>query len=237
MTVLESLKLFLGESHCVFVLALDVDVLSAVATNKFGKALTGAPDDAVSGSAYLEKIVQLPFFLPDIGFETMQMAFRPSLSELGDNLAFWELVKIGLGTNPRRVKRYLNVLNLSLATSRALTGRAPTETEQLQLAELLIIQSRHRAFYHLLTREPGGWSTLEQYVTNLRRQPQANRDAARAMLPMSLAHFAADDALVALLDTSPGSYNDHPPAPAGDEVRRMISTLHSAVGPETGPPA
>ena len=37
MTVLESLKLFLGESRCVFVLALDLDVLAAVATSKFGE--------------------------------------------------------------------------------------------------------------------------------------------------------------------------------------------------------
>ncbi|MWK38879.1 AAA family ATPase [Actinomadura sp. J1-007] len=43
MTVLESLKLFVGHARCVFVLALDVDVLAAVATNKFGVDLKGAP--------------------------------------------------------------------------------------------------------------------------------------------------------------------------------------------------
>lgn len=236
-TVLESLKLFLGESRCVFVLALDVDVLSAVATNKFGRALAGAPAEAVSGSAYLEKIVQLPFFLPDVDFVTLQAAFRPSVPSLGDNQAFWDLVRIGLGVNPRRIKRFLNVLNLSLATSEALTGRSPSATEQLQLAELLIIQSRFRAFYHLLAREPDAWSTLEQYVQNLRRRPQANREAALAMLPVSLAGFAADGPLLALLDTSPGSYHDHPPAPAGNDVLRMISTLRSAAGPDPALPA
>jgi hypothetical protein len=38
------LKLFLGQARCVFVLALDVDVLAAVATNKFGAALSEAPE-------------------------------------------------------------------------------------------------------------------------------------------------------------------------------------------------
>ncbi|TDC13231.1 hypothetical protein E1265_28320 [Streptomyces sp. 8K308] len=59
-TVLESLKLFTGDSRCVFVLAMDYDLLSAVAARKFGAR---AP---VDGAAYLEKIVQLPFFLPEV---------------------------------------------------------------------------------------------------------------------------------------------------------------------------
>jgi hypothetical protein len=229
-TVLESLKLFLGEANCVFILALDVDVLAAVATNKFSTALAGAPQEAVSGMAYLEKIVQLPFFLPDIGLPTLRAALSPHVGELGESEAFWELVHLGLGTNPRRVKRFINVLNLAtLALGRA-NARPATPQATLQLAELLIIRSRHRAFFHLLTREPDAWHILEEFAARVAEQPHKRGDAVAA-LPLYLTAFTSDEALMRLMDTRPGSYHSHPPAPQGNEVIRMISTLQQTAGP------
>ncbi|MGA5757150.1 KAP family P-loop NTPase fold protein [Nonomuraea bangladeshensis] len=228
-TVLESLKLFLGQARCVFVLALDVDVLAAVATNKFGAELRGAPQEAVSGMAYLEKIVQLPFFLPDIGFPSLRAALASHVGDLGGSDAFWDLVRIGLGTNPRRVKRYVNVLNLAAAVHQRIHGDDGAR-RRLQLAELLIIRSEHRAFFHTLTRQPDAWRLLEVTVEQIMQRP-AGRDLALAQLPPYLASFSRDEALLRLLETCPGAYNDHPPAPEGHEVVQMISTLRVASGP------
>ncbi|WP_159046207.1 hypothetical protein [Streptomyces sp. MMG1121] len=38
-----------------------------------------------SGTAYPDKIVQLLFLLPDVGFGTLRAAFRPYVSELADD--------------------------------------------------------------------------------------------------------------------------------------------------------
>lgn len=228
-TVLESLKLFLGQSQCVFILALDVDVLAAVATNKFGQALQGAPEEAISGMAYLEKIVQLPFFLPAVSFPVLRSALAQYVGELGDNEAFWDLIQLGLGSNPRRVKRFINVLNLAALTLEV-AGSTPIHLRaQLQLAELLIIRAQHRAFFHQLIREPNGWRILEEFASRVAEHPNRRSDAVAA-LPLYLVPFIEDESLMRLLETRPGSYNNHPPAPEGDEVVRMISTLQQVTG-------
>ncbi|MFI2200228.1 P-loop NTPase fold protein [Streptomyces sp. NPDC020192] len=228
MTVLESLKLFLAQSQCVFVLALDVDVLAAIATNKFGAALKGAPADVASGMAYLEKIVQLPFFLPDVGFDTLREAYRPYVLELSDDPVFWELLQRGLGGNPRRLKRYINVFNMALAVSRGqLPPGAIDRRYRLQLAMLLIIRTLHRGFFHALTAEPDSWQTLTRFFEQAQTQPSI-RQTATLQLPQHLHDFATNLVLERLLTYSGGERLD---PPGGPVVVQMISTLRSTAGP------
>ncbi|WP_225094765.1 P-loop NTPase fold protein [Streptomyces sp. CoH27] len=228
MTVLESLKLYLAQAQCIFVLALDVDVLAAIATNKFGEALKGAPAEVASGMAYLDKIVQLPFFLPDVGFDTLREAFKPYVSELADDPFFWELLQRGLGSNPRRLKRYINVFNMALAVARGqLPPGAIDRRYSLQLAVLLIIRTLHRGFYHTLTVEPDSWLTLTRFF----EQAQTNatiRQTASLQLPPYLHDVATDSVLERLL-THNGQERLSPPD--GPAVRQMISTLRSTAGP------
>lgn len=228
MTVLESLKLFFAQSQCVFVLALDLDVLAAVATNKFDEALKGAPSDVVSGMAYLDKIVQLPFFLPDVGFDTLREAFGPYLSELADDSFFWELLRRGLGVNPRRLKRYINVFNMALAVFQA-HGTQPLSREfRLQLAVLLIIRSRHRAFFHALTSEPEAWRNLTVFFERVQGNP-GGRNSYALDLDEHLQPFGKDKDIERLL-TYGGAERVQPPS--GETVLTMISTLRNAAGPD-----
>ncbi|MEV4864763.1 P-loop NTPase fold protein [Streptomyces ossamyceticus] len=228
MTVLESLKLFFAQSQCVFVLALDLDVLAAVATNKFDEALKGAPSDVVSGMAYLDKIVQLPFFLPDVGFDTLREAFGPYLSELADDSFFWELLRRGLGVNPRRLKRYINVFNMALAVFQA-HGTQPLSREfRLQLAVLLIIRSRHRAFFHALTSEPEAWRHLTVFFERVQGNA-GGRNGYALDLDEHLHPFGKDKDIERLL-TYGGAERVQPPS--GDTLLTMISTLRNAAGPD-----
>ncbi|KUN89327.1 KAP family P-loop NTPase fold protein [Streptomyces griseoruber] len=229
MTVLESLKLFLGESQCVFVLALDLDVLAAVATNKFGDAFKDAPAEVVSGLAYLDKIVQLPFFLPDVGFDTLREAFTPYVHQPIDDDAFWELLRRGLGANPRRLKRFVNVFNMAMEVSIAQAGGASLDRAfHLQLAVLQMIRSRHRAFFHVLAAEPRSWDTLAGYFRQVQDDP-AERPRLLSGLPSELHLFGADRALERLL-TQRGSLRVPPPTP--QTVRAMITTLRATAGPD-----
>lgn len=241
LTVLESLKLFLGESRCVFVLALDVDVLAAVATNKFGGALSGAPGEAASGMAYLDKIVQFPFFLPEIDFGMLRTAYAPHAPLSGaDSRMLWDLIQIELGTNPRRIKRFLNMLNLTMLIYRRSIGASEGDElryDTLLFTQLLLIRSRHREFFHTLSREPDYWRLLEGFTADVMRRP-AQRDTLVSGLPPALRRFAQDEQLLRLLETN--AYHGHPKAPEGTLVRAMVSTVHRSLGPTpppTPPPA
>lgn len=226
LSVLEALKLFVGDARCVFVLAMDFDLLSAIAEMKFGENLQ------IAGSAYLEKIVQLPFFLPDIDFDAIRAALVPYAGELSENEAFWELVDLGFGANPRRVKRYMNVLNLGIAIARSEHPGGPDLgiTRQLQLAKLLIIRSEHRDLFNHLLRHPGALSELENSPALPSPSSNDGVEVARERNAV-LAAFLKQESLARLLNARPGAYHDHPSAPSADELARMLRTVRLTSGP------
>ncbi|MFF0362329.1 KAP family P-loop NTPase fold protein [Streptomyces fungicidicus] len=211
-TVLESLKLFTGDSRCVFVLAMDYDLLSAVAAAKFGDL---AP---VQGAAYLEKIVQLPFFLPEVAWDTLRGTLSRYVPPLAGSEAFWLLVRTALGPGPRRLKRYVNVLNLATAVLERTSGAPLAPDARLHLAELLILRGEHRAFYGHLTTRPGSWAQLEDIALGR----SSHTDPA-------LAPFVGDAALMRLLALGRGRA-DFPPAPGAAQVERMMTTVRVASG-------
>ncbi|GAB2887928.1 KAP family P-loop NTPase fold protein [Streptomyces mayteni] len=210
-TVLESLKLFTGDSRCVFVLAMDYDLLSAVAARKFGER---APAD---GAAYLEKIVQLPFFLPEVHDSVLRESLAGHVHPaLAADDPFWWLIRVGLGASPRKVKRFVSVLNLTAAVLER-TGGAPLDREALlRLAELLILRSEHRGFYARLVDEPDLWQRLKA-VAWRRAQPNP-----------SLGGLQDDEALMRLLALgSDVDLVDFSTAPDAQLVLRMIATVRT----------
>ena len=59
LTVLESLKLYLDRANCVFIIGLDKRVIEQAVKQRY-KSLVG-----VTGKEYIEKMIQLNFFLPE----------------------------------------------------------------------------------------------------------------------------------------------------------------------------
>lgn len=164
MTVLESLKLFLGDARCVFVIAMDFDRLAAIAAGKFGDGTT------VSGTAYLEKIIQIPFHLPEPDFSAIEAAYKPHVIDID---GFWRIVQAGLGNNPRKVKRFLNLFNIGVAILERDSTVTISAQVLLQLAVVLLIRGEHRETFHALRADPGSWGTalahagLEHAATGL----------------------------------------------------------------------
>jgi hypothetical protein len=220
MNVLEALKLFVGDARCIFVLAMDFDLLAAVATSKFGSAVP------VTGAAYLEKIVQLPFFLPEIAFSAIRSSLSSHVGDLSEDDAFWELVELGFGSNPRRVKRFVNVFNLAVAIAQRDGGLLHSFDREryIQIAKLLIFRSEHREFFRLLLADPDAWRRLENSPALPRPGSNDPTEVERERDPI-LAKFLRMPELVRLLAARPGAYNDFPPAPAGNVVERMLRTV------------
>lgn len=110
--LLEVLKLFLDCEKCVFVLAIDYDVVINGVKNKYGEDV-----EFEKGRAFFDKLIQVPFTVPvsnyDIkkflndSFEKLDMSFKE------DELKFiGELIKTSIGNNPRSINRLLNSFSL-----------------------------------------------------------------------------------------------------------------------------
>ena len=130
--VLESIKLFFDLPGFVFVVGLDEDVVQRAVRSRFseGSAATGAEGTSVSVEVqrrierdYVEKIFQVPYRLPPMVAEQLEMLLASMYSEAhlptqqhddfqNRVLPHLGYVAVERRVNPREVKRYLNTYTL-----------------------------------------------------------------------------------------------------------------------------
>ena len=109
---LEILKLFLDCRNCVFVLAIDYNVVLRGTKSKYGDDL-----DNEKGKAFFEKIIQVPFTVPvanyhmenfvNISLEKLNFYFNDDVTK---NVT--QLIRDSIGNNPRSVNRLFNSVSL-----------------------------------------------------------------------------------------------------------------------------
>ena len=162
--VLEAIKLFLDVPGCVFFLAVDRDVIERVVQVQYADYLVGrdgsARDIPVAGQGYLEKIVQLPFYLPPLEddriatFIDQHDPFMPPGCR--------DILALGLEPNPRVVKRTLNIFRLLLRLAERRVAMGTMEPiEPALLAKMVVIQARYRDLYRDLLEYPNLLQDLE----------------------------------------------------------------------------
>ena len=113
--ILELLKNIFNIPGCVFVLAIDYDVVIKGLKDKFGKR---TPENEYEFRAFFDKIIQLPFLMPvqnydignyvndllrQIGFQDENVIDVDFVNQVVDNT---------IGGNPRTIKRLINSLAL-----------------------------------------------------------------------------------------------------------------------------
>jgi len=109
--VLETIKLFLDKPACVFVLGADTAVIqSAIEAHYETERITG-----VTAQDYLDKIIQLRFELPPIRQADMEVFVQGLKLRDEALLSSLEIIASGVRTNPRRVKTFINYLELQWA--------------------------------------------------------------------------------------------------------------------------
>lgn len=144
--LLEVLKLFLDCEHCVFVLAIDYEVVVRGVKKKYGDDF-----DNAKGRAFFDKIIQVPFTVPVASYNIEQFIEEP-LNNLGfDNeqshyLAS-QLIQKSIGTNPRGITRLLNSVSLLLQVRK--TEVSSTKDKQLILASVCL-QLTYEEIYNWL---------------------------------------------------------------------------------------
>jgi hypothetical protein len=110
--IFESIKLFLDARGCVFLVALDRDVIRKGLRLRYGSQdnseLLIDPDE------YIEKTISVSYDLPRLSSTDARSIIDEFTLPVTLSDAHKKLIIIGLGTNPRRIKRFMNTLSFQL---------------------------------------------------------------------------------------------------------------------------
>jgi predicted KAP-like P-loop ATPase len=160
-TVLESLKLYLDKSKCVFVLGLEKEIVEKGIHFRYKKEID------FSGKDYLEKIIQFPFVIPVVRKEDIEQYLLggncPSILPSSHQEDFLKLILNGTEYNIRKIKRFIN----SFSILKKLHGFKNEDYVRHEvLAEILLLQIRFPAFYKSLARENSLLSEITEKIRN-----------------------------------------------------------------------
>lgn len=188
--VLELLKNIFTIEHCVFVLAIDYQVVVKGLKGKFGEP---SESNEWEFRAFFDKIIQLPFMMPmakynlteyinsliidDIGY------IEPSAKSRIKDGRLARIVKLSLGHNPRSMKRLLNSLSLIKLQNYTHFSKHDDDTILRQLVFALVcFQISFPKVYELMLRHPDFTSWDDKFVNRVTGGPhQENRELAEAL--------------------------------------------------------
>jgi KAP family P-loop domain len=110
--IFEAIKLFLDAPGCGFVVAVDRDVIRR---GLFVRYKTAAPEALlVDPDEYIEKTIAVSFDVPRLSAPDIQSLIDAAHLPLELTAAHRKLLLRGLARNPRRVKRFMNLLRVQL---------------------------------------------------------------------------------------------------------------------------
>ena len=160
--VLESLKNLFDVPHCVFVLAIDYDVVVKGLESKFGKK---TEENEREFRSFFDKIIQVPFSMPTGTYDMGNLLSEKLVSlniEIPEVLidSYSNVVKYTIGYNPRSLKRYINSFSLlrSLRNSdfeedaSDFGDNAPDAEDDLILFAMIGVQISYPKIFRLITQ-------------------------------------------------------------------------------------
>ena len=149
--LLEVLKLFLDCDHCVFVLAVDYEVVTLGIKQKFGNDVP-----VEKGRSFFDKIIQLPFKMPvanyDIHRYVKGMMERINVSTDDKEVElFFNLIQTSIGFNPRSMKRLFNTYELLDIVTESTIKNIEDSVRRRILFSIICAQMCYEKFYLYLT--------------------------------------------------------------------------------------
>ena len=207
--LLEAFKHFVDIPGCVFVMAVDYDVIQQGMRQRFGKDM-----QRTNGKAYYDKIIQLPFVMPTTSYRmeqflasVLQQSTLPFAQEMvNDEKSRQFVLDITLctiGRNPRNIKRVMNFANLmDKVHDRQGDGHLDRREAQILYA-LICMQIAWPELYRHFVHDPSvDTVTSLQNWDYLDRLPEAcqlfERESDREMVKINIGTFF--DTLFSLLD-------------------------------------
>ena len=190
--ILELLKNIFDLDKCVFILAIDYDVVIKGLKSKFGE-LTDKNEREFR--AFFDKIIQLPFSMPVASYSVdtflvdalkkIEFFTEEELNnqQLAEDLS--EVARLSVGCNPRSLKRLSNTLSLiSIINSEVLGSENKEDQNKLLNFALVCMQIAYPYIYNQLTEEPNFKQWNESIAARLKlrkltAEEQESLDAAK----------------------------------------------------------
>lgn len=183
--ILELIKNIFEVDHCIFILAIDYDVVVKGLEPKFGKLTEKNEREFRS---FFDKIIQLPFSMP-LGSYTIDEFLIESLIEIGyldENLrsdanyisSITKMALSSVGTNPRSIKRLINTLSLIQIINELEEGDfGESKAEKLINFGLVCLQISYPVIYEHVSEYPNfvDWSEATAQKLRLSDLPDSDR--------------------------------------------------------------
>ncbi len=153
--VLEALKNVFDIPHCVFILAIDYDVVVKGLEDKFGPK---TEENEREFRSFFDKIIQVPFSMPT-GTYDIENFLVEKLKILGlevkddEKELYTKSVRFTIGYNPRSLKRYLNSFSL-INHLREINDDEDSDYNDYMLFSILGIQISYPKIFRLLSQNP-----------------------------------------------------------------------------------
>lgn len=154
--VLEALKNIFDIPNCVFILAIDYDVVVKGLESKFGPK---TEENEREFRSFFDKIIQVPFSMPTGTYDIENFLVK-KLSELGISInekekeLYAKAVRFSIGYNPRSLKRYLNSFSLINHLREIELEDEQPKGNDFMLFAILGVQISYPKIFRLLTQSP-----------------------------------------------------------------------------------
>ena len=154
--VLEALKNIFDIPNCIFILAIDYDVVVKGLESKFGPK---TEENEREFRSFFDKIIQVPFSMPT-GTYDIENFLVEKLKFLGIEIVreekelYAKAVKHTIGYNPRSLKRYLNSYSLINHLKEIDVDDDQAKGDDFMLFAILGIQISYPKIFRLLTQKP-----------------------------------------------------------------------------------
>jgi hypothetical protein len=187
--ILELLKNIFDLEKCVFILAIDYDVVVKGLKPKFGELTEKNEREFRS---FFDKIIQMPFSMPVASYsidnfliQNLQKIGYLSEQKMKDSLLAQHLssfCSLSVGTNPRSLKRLLNTVSLiNIIGSEDLTedGQDDDDARLILNFALICVQIAYPAIYKALSIEGDFKSWDENIALQLKLEPLLEEEKAK----------------------------------------------------------
>ncbi len=155
-TLLEALKNLFDIEKCVFILAIDYDVVAMGIEQKYGVSQIANRD---LGRDFFDKLIQVPYVLPVAKYDISDMIinrlraihfFEREYDYVKYEGKIVEIFQMATNKNPRAIKRLLNMLHLLSALKMSEEGRHA----ELRMMEILLmaLQMTFPKVYNMLAK-------------------------------------------------------------------------------------
>lgn len=189
-SILELLKNIFDIEHCVFVLAIDYQVVVKGLEKKFGKR---NDSNEWEFKAFFDKIIQLPFMMPigqyDIGNYIQELlkqvnylnSNQEKINDVEISEALTNIIEFSIGGNPRSLKRLVNSLSLIQMFINARKNKEQsskmTETEKdILMFAIVCLQIQYPDIYEMLSLFPNFKSWDDEAVHEITDGKEKNLD-------------------------------------------------------------